>query len=189
MPILKKIYYFLVDTIQSILIAASIFLVIYMFLFRPFQVNGTSMYPTFHDGEFILTNLVTLRIASPVRGDVIVFNAPIDAEKDFIKRVIGLPGDTIYLQDGNVYVNGKKLDESAYLHNVQTGQGDFLHEGQTITVPVDNFFVMGDNRPASSDSRQWGFVPKEKLIGVSMLVYWPVNRLKFITNPFKDLSH
>jgi len=188
MPLLKRIYFFFIDTIQSILIAASIFLVIYMFLFRPFQVNGTSMFPTFKDGQFILTNLITLRISGPVRGDVIVFNAPIDQEKDFIKRVIGLPGDTIYLQNGNVYVNGKKYDESAYLHGIQTGGGDFLHEGQTITVPDNNYFVMGDNRPASSDSREWGFVPVSKLIGKSMLVYWPLNALEVVTNPVKDTT-
>src|SRR5664279_4701064 len=118
MEILKKIYLFILDTLQTILLAASIFLVIYIFLFRPFQVSGVSMYPTFKDKEYILTNLISLKLGgSPARGDVIVFKAPIDHEKDFIKRVIGLPGDSITVKEGFVYVNGNKLDESVYLHN------------------------------------------------------------------------
>src|SRR5437762_11503146 len=115
MNIIRKIYAFLIDTIESILIAASIFLVIYIFLFRPFQVTGESMYPNFHDKEYVLTNLITLRFHDPQRGDVVVFQAPPAPDKDFIKRVIGEPGDTIMLKDGNVYVNGKLYDENSYL--------------------------------------------------------------------------
>src|SRR5436190_22646579 len=115
MEILRKIYFFFIDTMQTILLAASIFLVIYIFLFRPFQVSGESMFPTFKNREYILTNLITLRFADPQRGDVIVFKAPTDQEKDFIKRVIGRQGDSVSLKEGFVYVNGKKLDESGYL--------------------------------------------------------------------------
>ncbi len=187
MEIVRKIYAFLVDTIESILIAASIFLVIYIFLFRPFQVTGESMYPTFKDKEYVLTNLISLRFGDPNRGDVIVFIAPPSPDKDFIKRVIGLPGDKIYLQDGNVYVNGQLFDESPYLQSdVKTYGGSYLHDGpeNTITVPQDNFFVMGDNRPYSSDSREWGFVPRKNLIGKSLFVYWPVNTARLVKNPF-----
>src|SRR5690348_11839293 len=147
MFILRKIYTFLVDTIQSILIAASVFLVIYIFLFRPFEVNGQSMFPNFHDKEYVLTNLITLRFGQPVQGDVIVFKAPPDPDKDFIKRVIGVPGDTVMVKDGGVSVNGQPLDESAYLNSdVKTYGGAFLKDGDTITVPTGEYFVMGDNR-------------------------------------------
>src|SRR5690349_13180722 len=115
--ILRKIYFFFLDTMQTVLLAASIFLVIYIFLFRPFQVSGDSMFPNFQNREYILTNLITLRFGNPVQGDVIVFKAPTDPDKDFIKRVIGVAGDTVELKDGSVYVNDKKLDESAYLHD------------------------------------------------------------------------
>ncbi len=117
MEFARKAYFFILDLLQTVLLAASIFLVIYIFLFRPFQVSGDSMYPTFKNGEYILTNLIALRTNGLQRGDVIVFQAPPDQEKDFIKRVIGLPGDTVKLKNGYVYINGKKLDESAYLHN------------------------------------------------------------------------
>src|SRR5687768_14304894 len=148
---LRKAYFFFLDTMQTILLAASIFLVIYIFLFRPFQVSGESMHPTFKDREYILTNLITLRFASPVKGDVIVFKAPTDTEKDFIKRVIGSGGDSVSIRDGFVYVNNQKLDESVYLKDdVRTYGGAFLKEGQSVTVPDGEFFVMGDNRPYSS---------------------------------------
>ena len=186
MSILRKIYAFLVDTIQSILVAAAIFLVIYMFLFRPFQVNGDSMYPNFLNSEYVLTNLITLRFHKPIQGDVIVFKAPPEPDKDFIKRVIGLPGDTVMVQNGDVYVNGQKLDQSSFLKpDVKTYGGSFLKDGDTVTVPSGEYFVMGDNRPYSSDSREWGFVPAGNIIGESMLVYWPINQWEVVKNPLK----
>jgi signal peptidase I len=184
MEIAKKVYSFFLDTLQTILLAASIFLVIYIFFFRPFQVSGQSMFPTFKDKEYILTNLITLRFADPVKGDVIVFKAPVDKDKDFIKRVIGVGGDIVYLKEGFVYVNGKKLDESKYLAStVRTYGGAFLKEDQPFTVPQGDFLVMGDNRPFSSDSREWGLLKREAIIGKSFFVYWPVDKMRLVTNP------
>jgi len=187
MEILRKVYFFFIDTMQTILLAASVFLVIYIFLFRPFQVSGESMFPTFKDKEYILTNLITLRFGDPKRGDVIVFKAPTDAEKDFIKRVIGLPGDSVMLKDGFVYVNGTKLNERAYLgSDVRTYGGAFLKEDEPVTVPGDSFLVMGDNRPFSSDSREWGYLKRTALIGKSFFVYWPLNTMRIVHNPFQN---
>lgn len=144
------------------------------------------MYPNFHDKEYVLTNLITLRFGQPTRGDVIVFKAPPDPDKDFIKRVIGLPGDTVMVKDGQVYVNGQLYDESSYLNSdVKTYGGAFLRDGDTITVPSGEYFVMGDNRPYSSDSREWGFVPAGNIIGKSFLIYWPMNEVRIIENPLK----
>jgi signal peptidase I len=185
MEFLKKAYFFTLDLMQTILLAASIFLVIYIFLFRPFQVSGDSMYPTFKNGEYILTNLIAVKTNGIQRGDVIVFIAPPDHEKDFIKRVIGLPGDTVELKSGFVYVNGKKLDESAYLaSDVRTYGGAFLKDNQPFTIPSDDYIVFGDNRPFSSDSREWGLLTKQAIIGKSMFVYFPFNHMRIITNPF-----
>lgn len=187
---LKKVYAFFVDTIQTLLLAASIFLVIYAFIARPFQVSGESMYPTFKNNEYILTNLIGLRFAPLKRGDVIVFKAPTDADKDFIKRVMGLPGDQVMLQDGFVYINGTKLDESKYLRSdVRTYGGAFLQEGQTVTVPEDHYLVMGDNRQNSSDSREWGLIKESAVIGKSLYVYWPLNDVHLVTNPFGETKN
>lgn len=185
MEYVRKGYYFLLDTLQSIVIAVCIFLVMYIFFARPFQVSGESMFPNFHNGEFVLTNIIGLRFQPPHRGDVVVFKAPVDAEKDFIKRVIGTPGDTVTLRDGNVYVNDQKLDESAYLKSdVKTYGGAFLAQDTPITVPMHQYFVMGDNRPYSSDSREWGFVPDSSIIGLSFVVYWPVSNFHTVSNPY-----
>jgi signal peptidase I len=186
MEVLRKIYFFFLDTMQTILLAASIFLVVYIFFFRPFQVSGESMFPTYKNGEYILTNLISLRFSAPKQGDVIVFKAPTNEEKDFIKRVIGTAGDTVMLKEGSVYVNGKQMNESAYLNtDIKTSGGSFLQEGKTITVPENNYFVMGDNRPYSSDSREWGFLDQKNLIGKSFFVYWPLNTMRTVTNPYK----
>lgn len=185
MEVLKKIYAVVIDVMQTFLMAASIFLVIYIFILRPFQVSGDSMYPTFKNKEYILTNLIGLRFNNPHKGDVIVFKAPTDNEKDFIKRIIGEPGDSVLLKDGFVYINGQKSDESAYLaSDVRTYGGSFLKDGEPITVPKDKFFVMGDNRPYSSDSREWGLLQSKDVIGVSFFVYWPLNTMRLVKNPY-----
>ncbi len=143
------------------------------------------MFPTFHDKEYVLTNLIVLRFEQLKQGDVVVFHAPNDENKDFIKRVIGLPGDTVMIKDGEVYVNNVKLNQSRFLaSDVKTYGGSFLHEGQPVTVLSDYYFVMGDNRPHSSDSREFGPIKKEAIIGKSMFVYWPPDRARFVDHSF-----
>lgn len=184
MSIIRKIYTFLIDIVETLLLAAAVFLVIYVFFFRPFQVNGDSMYPNFTDREYILTNIIALNFEKPKKSEVIVFKAPQDPEKDFIKRVIATPGDKIYIKDGSVFLNGKKLNESNYLlSDVKTYGGSFLKEGQAVTVPQESFFVLGDNRSYSSDSREWGFVSKKSIIGKSFFVYWPLNKMGLVKIP------
>lgn len=187
MDLLRKIYSFFIDTIQSLLIAAAVFLVIYAFLFRPFQVTGASMHPNFEDKQYVLTSLISIRISELQRGDVIVFQAPNDAEKDFIKRVIGLPDETVSLQNSEFYINNQRLDESAYISpGTKTYGGAFLQEGQEVSVLKGMYFVVGDNRSNSSDSREWGFIDKNAIIGKSFFVYWPPSKAKLIKNPFFD---
>jgi signal peptidase I len=195
MEILRKIYYFLLDSVQTFLVAAAIFLFIYVTLFRPFEVKGQSMFPNFHDQEYVLTNLIGFQnfgfyqvtSGKLILGDVIVFNAPPEPDKDYIKRVIGVSGDTIMIKDGKVYLNGKQLDESKYLGpDVRTYGGAFLKDTEPVKVPSNEFFVMGDNRMYSSDSREWGFVKRSEIVGKSGFVYWPINRIRLITNPYKN---
>lgn len=187
MDLLRKLYSFLIDALQSLLVAAVFFLLIYMFIAKPFNVVGLSMYPNFQDKSYVLTSIISLHFNNPKLGDVIVFKAPPDPEKSYIKRVIGIPGDTVILKDGDVYLNGKLLDESRYLKpTVKTYGGAFLRDNGTITVPQDNYFTMGDNRNASSDSREWGLVSKDKIEGYSFFVYWPINDIKLIKNPYTN---
>ena len=181
MPILRRIYAVLIDLAETLVIAGAIFVVIYAFLFRPFQVNGQSMHPNYENGEYVLTNLITLRLKPVGRGDIVVFESPTNKEKDFIKRVIGLPEDEVMIKAGFVFVNGIKLDESEYLApDIKTYAGGLIKEGEPQIVPPNNYFVLGDNRNFSSDSREWGFVVSQKIIGKSFLVYWPVTKSRLV---------
>lgn len=142
-------------------------LLIYLFLFRPFQIKGTAMYPEYKDGQYYLASLTH----NITRGDVIVFRAPPDPERDYFKRVIGLPGDKIMLKNGNVYLNDKILSET-YSNGTKTYESNFLKNEVEITVPSNNYFVLGDNRVYSSDSRDWGFVPSQNIIGKFIFCYF-----------------
>jgi signal peptidase I len=185
MDFFRKVYAFLIDTVQTLVLVFAVFLVIYVFLFRPFQVSGISMYPNFLDKEYILTNIIGLKFTLPKLGDVIVFKAPNDPEKDYIKRVIGVPGDTIMVANGDVYVNQKLMDQSSFLNPaVKTYGGLFLRESTPVTVPANYYFVMGDNRTGSSDSREWGFVPFGNIVGESLYVYWPPDKMGTVKNPY-----
>ena len=187
MEFIRKVYAFFIDIAQTLLLVFAVFLVVYIFLFRPFQVSGSSMYPNFVDKQYVLTNIITLRLNKPKHGDVIVFKAPPDPKKDYIKRVIGISQDSVSIRDGSVYLNGKLLDQSKFLDpSVKTYGGSFLHENESVTVPDNEYFVMGDNRPESSDSREWGFVPVKLIIGESFFTYWPFDQIKIIKNPYKD---
>lgn len=174
---LKNIFGVFWDFIEAIVFALAIFVVVYLFLFQPNQVKGHSMDPTFHDGEYILTDKLSYRMGLPKRGDVVVFKSPKNADVDFIKRIIGLPGEKVKISGGKVYLNNQKLDEAAYLDpSVYTGPESFLSENQEIVVPAGRFFVMGDNRPHSSDSRDFGPVAPGEFIGKVFFRYFPLDR-------------
>ncbi len=174
----QKFGAFFLDFVETIVIALAIFVIVYRFLFQPHQVKGQSMFDNFHDGEYLLTNKIDFHFRDPESGEVIVFKAPKNEDYDYIKRVIGSPGDTVMIKKGHVYVNGQLLDESGYLDlSVITRAGRYSIEGLSITVPADNYFVMGDNRNNSSDSRDWGLVPAENIVGHAWIKYWPINQM------------
>ncbi len=154
------------EIFQTALISLAIFLFVYIFLVQPHRVKGESMAPNFEDGELLLTEKVSYRFNEPKRGDIIVFQAPVGRNVDFIKRIIGLPGDIVAVRGGAVYVNGEKLDEK-YI-NMQT-QGD-----EEVKLNQDEYFVFGDNRGASSDSRVFGAIKKDSIRGRAWFVYRPI---------------
>lgn len=164
---------FFLDIVQVLIFAISIFLFVYLLVLQPHKIKGNSMDPNFHDGEFLLTDKLSYRFGTPARGDVIVFKAPPDDKEEFIKRIIGLPGDTVMLQDGQIFINGTQLNEPYLDPSVITRPGSFAAEGKVITVPEDQYFVMGDNRDHSFDSRNLGFIDKSKFIGKAWIIYWP----------------
>ena len=118
-------------------------------------------------------------VRQPKRGDVVVFIYPEDKSKDFIKRLVGLPGDTVEIRGGSIYINDKSAEEQIFNQIYYYNRGQ-LEAGQKMTVPADSYFVLGDNSATSKDSRYWGFVPKNYVLGQAMVVYWPLNRIKVI---------
>jgi signal peptidase I len=166
------------EFVEAVAFALMVFFVCYLVLFQPNQVKGHSMEPTFHDGEYIFTDKISYRVGQPARGDVVVFRSPKNSDVDYIKRIIGLPGEKVKISGGKVYVNDQRLDEGIYLaSSVYTGPQSFLAEGREIIVPAGKYFVMGDNRPGSSDSRDFGPVTPSEFIGKVFFRYWPLNRL------------
>jgi signal peptidase I len=140
-------------------------------------VDGSSMEPSLHNGEFVVINRLAYRWRNPDRGEIIVFRFPLDPERRFIKRIIGLPGDTVTVNNGTVYVNETPLDEP-YIYSAPRYDGSWI-------VEEDHFFVLGDNRNNSSDSQNWGSLEAEDIIGKAVIVYWPLNDLGII--PHYDL--
>jgi signal peptidase I len=177
----RRLWLWFLDFVETIVIALAIFVVVYRFLFQPHQVKGNSMYDNFHDGEYLLTDKVSYRLREPKKDEVIVFKAPGNEDYDYIKRLIAMPGDSVRVDDSRVYVNDQLVDESGYLDpRINTQPGAFAREGTTVTVPQGEYFVLGDNRNNSSDSREWGFVPKENIVGRAWVRYWPINRFGVI---------
>ncbi|MFA6005178.1 MAG: signal peptidase I [Patescibacteria group bacterium] len=170
------------DFLQSIALGGAFFVVFYLFIIQPHQVKGSSMFPTFKDKEYILTDKISYKFRNPQRGEVIILQSPANADIDYIKRVIGLPGEHVRVSGGTVFINGKQISES-YLEGMETHTfpGGFLQEDNEVVVPDDNYFVMGDNRPGSSDSREFGFVPSSHIIGHVIFRYFPVDRVGIIS--------
>lgn len=177
---IRRLGAFLLDILQTVVLALAVFLIIYMFLFQPHQVRGQSMSPNFEDREYLLTDKISYRFGSPKRGDVIVFTAPPRPSEDFIKRIIGLPGETVMIKDGSLFINSKKLIENYLPQDLRTNTHGFMQDGEQITLGSDEYFVLGDNRNNSSDSREWGPVKRNKIVGKAWFVYWPPKRFGLI---------
>jgi len=180
-----SIWSILVDIVETFVVAAAIFVVLYIFLIQPHEVKGASMEPNFYDGQYILTDKITYRFDKPKRGDVIVFKAPTNPDVDFIKRIIALPGEKIEIKDSHIIIsnsehpNGFTLDEP-YKINAPISGGSYLQEGKTVTISANNYIVFGDNRTHSYDSREWGPVTRSAIIGKAWLRYWPVTKIAII---------
>lgn len=154
---------FIRDLLETIILAVVLFFAINAISARV-RVDGFSMRPTLQDGEYVLVNRLAFTTGLPDRGDIIVFQSPLN-NQDLIKRVIGLPGETVSIFDGKVIVDGQPLTEP-YIAAAPAYNGEWR-------VPVNHLFVLGDNRNDSSDSHAWGLLPLENVIGKAILIYWP----------------
>ena len=165
---------FLLDVVETIVLSVLLFAGINTVSAR-IRVDGFSMEPTLLNGEFVIVNKLAYKLGSPSVGDVIVFHYPRDPSQEYIKRVIGLPGDQVKVSGGQVYVNGTQLSEP-YIASAPRYSNEW-------TVPEDGLFVFGDNRNNSSDSHNWGAVPMGNIIGKALFVYWPPDQWGFIAHP------
>lgn len=169
--------------LESIALGGAFFMVVYLFILQPHQVKGNSMFPTYHDKEYILTDKISYKFRLPERGDVIILKSPENPDIDFIKRVVALPGEKLKVDNGQVFINDRPLKEPYLQVKTPLFPGGFLQEGVEITVPENAVFVMGDNRPGSSDSRVFGFIPFENIIGRVFFRYFPLDRMGLIQQP------
>lgn len=184
----------ILEWVESIVVALVLALVIRHFVIQAFKIPTGSMRMTLIEGDRILVNkfiygakvpFTDLRLPAlrqPKRGDVVVFVYPEDPKKDFIKRLVGLPGETVEIKKGNIYINGElcrdiSLYNRYYYNRPETVYGS---EGEAVNVPRDSYYVLGDNSASSRDSRYWGFVPKKNMLGEAVLIYWPPNRIRII---------
>ncbi|MCT2534503.1 signal peptidase I [Aquibacillus koreensis] len=175
------------DWIKALVVAGLLAFVIRMFVFAPIIVEGPSMLPTLEDEDHMIVNKFSYLLGDPDRFDIVVFHAT--SEKDYIKRVIGLPGETVEVKDDTLFINGEKVEEKFLeekkkeLANNQVYTFDFTLEdipGASLTIPDDHILVLGDNRTNSTDSRLLGLISYDQLVGKTSFIYWPLDRIGII---------
>ncbi len=161
------------EIVQTLLMAAVLYFAIDFCIARV-RVENISMETTFTEGELLMVNKLNYKFSEPKRGDVVIFEAPKTPGEDYIKRMIGLPGDHIEVKEGKLFINGNEITEE-WIHEPMIYSGSW-------DVPENSYFVLGDNRNHSSDSHSWGFVPRDNLVGNAFFRYWPINHIRIINN-------
>lgn len=164
----------LLELIESVAVAILLAVVIRLFILAPFYIPSGSMEPTLRIGDRIIVSKISYLFKEPQRGDVVVFRYPLDPSRDFVKRLVGLPGETVSLRNGRLYINGQLVPEDYLPRDMK-----FADFGP-VRVPTGYYFVLGDNRNNSDDSRVWGPLPRQNIIGKAVLVYWPPQRVRIL---------
>lgn len=162
---------FFKEILQSLLVAAVLAFLIHTFIMQNFRIPSGSMEPTLQIQDYIFASKLSYRLDEPKRGDIVVFKYPKDTSRYFVKRLIAVGGETVALKGGELYINGQLVPED-YLP-----QGLSFSDYGPVTVPEGNYFMLGDNRNNSSDSRDWGFVPRNLIVGKEIFIYWPPDRI------------
>lgn len=172
--------------VKPLLIAAVLAVLIRTFLLGPYKIPTGSMRPVLVEGDRIFVDKITYRFREPKRGDIVVFKYPLDRKKDFVKRLVGLSGETLEIREGQVFINGEKLSRPvSFAGRFYYNREDWHYgqRGQAVEIPAGHLFVLGDNSAQSSDSRNWGFVPRKDVIGRAVLIWWPPQRIRLLRNP------
>ncbi|HXN02361.1 MAG TPA: signal peptidase I [Candidatus Dormibacteraeota bacterium] len=170
---------FLRDTLEIVFLALVLYVVI-QYAVQTVHVLGSSMYATLHDNDLLVASKISYKLHQPQRGDIIVFKPPDEASRDFIKRIIGLPGERIRIANSVVYINGRVLNEP-YLPERWTYNNNWPQSGQDQLIPPDQYFVMGDNRNHSSDSRTFNFIELNSILGKAEIRIWPLGQVGFLS--------
>ncbi len=180
------------EWVESIVVAFVLAMFIRTFFLQAFKIPSGSMRTTLLEGDRLLVNKLRYGpqipftkkrlpgFSEPKRGDIIVFSYPEDRKRDFIKRLVGMGGETIEIRYGDIYVNGKLLEEPRLKNIYYYNRGNYGEMGKEVKIPEGHYFVLGDNSASSHDSRFWGFVPEADIIGRAEFIYWPLNRIRFI---------
>ena len=159
------------ELLETVISAGVIAFIIITFIGQVTVVRGASMEPTLHNNERLIANKISYRFESPKRSEILIFKPPLEIKRNYIKRIIGIPGDKIEIIKGEIYLNDNKLEEN-YIEYKS------YEDLSAVLVPDDSFFVLGDNRSNSSDSRYWGFVPRKNVVGKAWVVFWPLNKIR-----------
>ncbi len=169
------------EWIESLVIALVLALIIRAFVVQAFKIPSSSMIPTLVVGDRVLVNKFLYKFKEPQRGDILVFKYPDDPKKDFIKRLIAKGGDTVEIRSGNIYINGKKVEEPFTIRKIHYfNNSPYATVGKEVKVPEGSYYVLGDNSSSSKDSRYWGFVPRKNIVGKAFFLYWPLNRIRIV---------
>ena len=188
MTIVKGLIDFVMDILETVVFIGSFFIVVYLFIMQPNQVKGASMEPTFNNGDYIMTSKITYKFRAIQRGDVIVFKSPKNPDIEYIKRIVGLPGDQIVVKNSQVFINNNLVPETYISAATNLWDGGYTKEGVPTTIPSNYIFVMGDNRPRSSDSREFGPVTIDSIIGQVFYRYYPTSKAGWINNPLEKFK-
>ena len=172
---------FIWDLSKVLILSLVIIIPIRYFFFQPFVVSGSSMEPNFSNGDYLIIDEITYRLSEPKRGEVVVMRFPGDTSQFFIKRIIGLPGEKITIEDGTVQV--RTSDDTFVLQEIYLARGTRTTGNTELTLDEDEYFVLGDNRSASSDSRSWGPLLRDNIIGRAWLRLLPLDELSLIPQP------
>lgn len=183
MPFLFTAFFLgFLEILKIVIIALVIVIPVRYFLFQPFIVKGDSMVPNFHSGDYLIVDELSYRFSEPSRGDVVILKYPLDTTQRFIKRIVGLPGETVQIKNGVITItkDGKNvvLNEKLYLPELKETDGNV-----NITLGEDKYFVLGDNRPFSYDSRRWGVLPEEDIVGKAFIRLLPISQISYIGTP------